>query len=368
MKKLQKKFVIMVVVLLAMVVTACSQGNSQNAYENNYIYAVWNDILLKYNVETGTATTLCDDPLCQHNSDDCIFYRINPSIIAFDGKIYFCKYEDNDTETFRAYDIASGKTRTLYSELDADEFYRIESYIYLWNRIYDVNEKHFYAELLRYNINTNTWDTLTCVPIENRTYYLYHDAETICWYNDMGDEFTTDYAYQNTEIVQIGGRVFGSYIYSLQKNYQTFTNYHEANSRALYRKQIGENTENEELLCADLDNYVVIEDKILYLCSVEAPVLVYQSPIDEEEKYYDHYAGCVYSMELDGSNKQMLVDHADCNIYRLSVTASGNTMVCGDYVAFQLYDDLENGSYGISPNLLIVNSKTGSYKIIEYME
>lgn len=42
-------------------------------------------------------------------------------------------------------------------------------------------------------------------------------------------------------------------------------------------------------------------------------------------------------------------------------------MVRGEYAAFELYGVLDDGTYGISPNLLIVNIKTGEYKITEFV-
>lgn len=345
--------------------TSCTHNNIAHSDTDNYIYAIWNDILLKYNVHTGVATTVCDDPLCQHNSDACLFYQANPAICVFDNKIYFCKYESNNTETLYVYDMASGKVKNIKSGLDIDEFYQIESYLYLWNRLYDADEQRFYTELLRYEISKGKWEKLRLVPVEDRAYYLYHNNAKIYWYNDVGDEFTTDYDYQNLTTTQIGGRMAGEYIYSLKKNYTTVTNYHEANSRSLYRKKIG--AETEELLCEDLDNYVIVNDQIIYITSVDNPELIYQSPSDEEDKYYNHYKGCVYAMDLSGNNKKTLVENVDCNIYRLTVTPSGNTMIHGEYVAFMLYGYLEDGTYGISPNLLIVNSETGEYKITEYI-
>ena len=345
--------------------TSCAKNNILDSGTDNYIYAVWNDILLKYNIYTGIATTVCSDPLCQHNSSDCLFYNANPAICVLDNKIYFCRYESNNTQTLYVYDIASGKVNDIKSGLDVDEFYRIESYLYLWNRIYNVDEQRFYSELLRYKISSGKWEQLTIAPVEERSYYLYHDDDKIYWYNDMGDEFNTDYDYKNITAIQVGGRIEGEYIYSLKRNYTTTTNYHEANSRSLYRRKLG--SETEEILIEDLDNYVFVNNKIVFLTSVDNPEMVYQSPVDEDDKYYNHYAGCVYVSDSSGNNQRILVKNADCNIYQLTVTPSDNTMIKGEYVAFMLYGYLDDGSYGISPDLLIVNSETGEYKITEFI-
>lgn len=364
---LKKKWVRMVIVGLIIMsfATSCKYNDAKETDNGIYIYSVWNELLLKYNVKTGVATTVCNDPLCQHNSEDCLFYNANPAICVNDNKIYFCKYESNNTETLYVYDIASGKNRKIKTGLDTDEFWRIESYLYLWNRTYNTNEQKFYMELQRYEIENDKWVTLELVPAEERAYYLNYDDEKIYWYNDMGDEFTTDYNYKNLSSVQIGGRMEGEYIYSLKRNFTTVSNYHEANSRSLYRREIG--VEKEEILSEDLDNYVIVNGKIIYITSIADPELVYQSPYDENDKYYDHYNGCVYTMDLAGENKKTLVENAECNIYRLIATPSDNAMINGEYVAFMLYGYLDDGSYGISPNLLIVNSETGEYKITEFI-
>ena len=77
--------------------------------------------LFRFNVENGSMTTLCPDPLCDHG-EECPFfgvinYSVDGNIIRFDRNYY-----DSDGEFVTAiceYDISEGKPRVLkkYKEL-----------------------------------------------------------------------------------------------------------------------------------------------------------------------------------------------------------------------------------------------------------
>ena len=365
MRKFKTAAAALPLMFILLFAASCADSGTAVSDAENYIYAVRDDMLIKYNVHTGIATAVCEDPLCEHDSDDCLFYNADPAVCVFDNKIYFCRHEENETETIYEYDLSSGKSRKIRSDIITDELYNVDSSIYLWNTAYDEEGQGLSLELLRYETETGKWQELARVAPEERGYYLSSDGEKIYWYNDFGEEYATDYEYLNRTAAQIGGRLNGGYVYSLKRNYTESTDYHKANSRSLYRKKAGEET--EELLCGDLDNYVIVGDRIVYITSVVSPSIAWQSPVNEDEKYYDNYEGCVYSMDLSGNDKKILADYAECNIYGLKVTPSGDAMVRGEYAAFELYGASDDGTYGISPNLLIVNAKTGEYKITKFV-
>ena len=355
---------LIVITVISIVLQSCVLGERrvESGIDDVYMYSVWNGVMLKYNIETGTATAVCDDPFCKHDDDTCMFNNINPSICIKNQIMYYCKYNSEGNANIISYNMKTGESRTIFTNADVDELFVADSYLFFWNRVYSAEKKCFHSELMRYDINSKKTEKLINCSIEERAFYIDNNDELIFWYNNYGQEFSTDYNYKNITHVDSMGRGNGNYVYQLTRNYETSKNYHEANSRSLYRinKDLGEKCK----ICEDLDNYIIIGEKIIYLTSVEDPNVVFRSSVDESDVYYNNYEGYVWKMDLDGANKEILCK-VDCNIYGLFVSPNESLLVKDNYVGFMLYDYLFDGTYGISPNILIVNTVSGSYKITE---
>lgn len=72
-------------------------------YYDGYIYVTANGMLYRINERTGNATSVCADPLCLHDSPECLLYGIKDIFyISAEGDIcfaqmYFKRYDDNGT-------------------------------------------------------------------------------------------------------------------------------------------------------------------------------------------------------------------------------------------------------------------------------
>ena len=121
----------LLLILAVLLAGSCANSGTAVSDAENYIYAVRDDMLIKYNMHTGIATTVCEDPLCGHNSDDCLFCKTDPAVCVFDNKIYFCKHEKNESETMYEYDLSSGKVRKIRGDINTDELYKAGSYIFV---------------------------------------------------------------------------------------------------------------------------------------------------------------------------------------------------------------------------------------------
>jgi hypothetical protein len=308
---------------------------------------------------TGAAMPVCSDPLCSHDTDECLFYNINPSIAVVDNTIIYAKYKD-ESYTLYQYDIANDKVHILLEGIDFNELYSADNHIYFWNFYIEDNTRKI--ELIRYDLQSQSKDILATDDVVNLSYFLSYDNGQICWYDDFGNAFYTDLDYNKISECEVAGRYADGYYYVLEKNYTEADNYKHANSRKLIR--INKEYNSQEVICEDLDEYYILGDKIIYLVSVENPEIAYQSPTDEDDVYYNNYNGKVYIMNADGSDPHVLCNNVGYNIYGLRISVTNN-LIYNDYIGILLYEMVDD-VYTISPNVLIVDTTTGEYIISNY--
>jgi len=140
-------------------------------------------ILMRLNVKTGNITSVCADPLCQHDSSDCPFYGVNTFwILTPDGNIrYFRNYIESIKD---AYGVTAGvvinvsfctfDTRasqmTVNEEFDpnegwsgGNEFYSGDYRFYQSSR-YDEETDSYVSSNLRMDMTTNKKTVVTENP------------------------------------------------------------------------------------------------------------------------------------------------------------------------------------------------------------
>ena len=75
--------------------------------------------LVRYNCESGNATAVCPDPLCDHGDADCPLFGMrgnNMFVIGEDGNIYYDAMTWSEGKALYSvlqFDTESGKTQTL---------------------------------------------------------------------------------------------------------------------------------------------------------------------------------------------------------------------------------------------------------------
>ena len=126
---MKRRFFIMILALLALFTCSCEQEQQRPerpTYEKitsseltggevetgtipgDYIYRAIHvgnkGLLLKYHIPTGTATTVCQDPFCDHDAVTCPF-SIGPSQMSAIGNMlyYVVRSEDDDQMHLRSY-------------------------------------------------------------------------------------------------------------------------------------------------------------------------------------------------------------------------------------------------------------------------
>ena len=75
--------------------------------------------LVRYNCESGNATAVCPDPLCDHGDADCPLFGMrgnNMFVVGEDGNIYYDAMTWSEGKALYSvlqFDTESGKTQTL---------------------------------------------------------------------------------------------------------------------------------------------------------------------------------------------------------------------------------------------------------------
>lgn len=103
--------------ILVFMLSSCQQ---KETIKFDYIFAKFNQVLMKIDVHTGRATPLCSDPLCDHMNDNCPFYNAGmPIPTKNNNKVYFTSnvtdYKTNTKNGFvKCYDLTTGEVEKCY--------------------------------------------------------------------------------------------------------------------------------------------------------------------------------------------------------------------------------------------------------------
>lgn len=134
MKALKLLCTALSVVLFCVLFSSCA-GSNENSFfslsDNYYIYSDFTSYpqtIKKMNLTTGEITPLCTDPLCTHDTDDCLFYEAVCCVTS--GNTVFFTRSKNDVklgsdgiyrveESICSYDYDTGEFKILCS-FDAD--------------------------------------------------------------------------------------------------------------------------------------------------------------------------------------------------------------------------------------------------------
>jgi hypothetical protein len=368
-------------------------------YSSYYIFDLWNGKLLKYNVLTGTATSAHLDPLCDHNHADCPVSLITGQIAVSGNFVYFVKNDwerdasGRSTGSMRSYlyqyDYINDRLALVIPDFSVSNFAVVGDYIYSHN--YTLLENGDTGlEFLRHDIKTGVTTVLIdaeeaenmlrlplfCRLSGDRAYWYIIDETGMHGYSTA-----YDYSDMQSESLAMVGIVQGDYAYIPERNYElTYpVEYYKWFSSSLYRESL--NDGSRILLSDHLSVFSIEDDNIIYFVPVKDPKVTYESTTNPNHIYHDNYEGKIYIMNTDGSNKRLLCEVPDVTIYGYMNWVT-NHMRAQDWIGVNLYGDMSGRfedrsglpnirsdpqGYGILPDLLLVNIKTGEYKITEYI-
>ncbi|MBQ7379026.1 MAG: hypothetical protein IJW70_05025 [Clostridia bacterium] len=341
-------------------ITSSEMNNSvieTGTVAGDYIYktAVFSsyNLLLKYHIPTGTASTVCQDPFCTHNTMACPFSiqasgmasigNILYYMVRVEGKAHIRSYNGDDMEIDEIY-ISDGVLSHLFS---------YNGYLFFSEKLPTKNEAECRTTVYRLDTQSDTLETIDCGH-PSATIHEIKDSKII--WKESNTYFSTDLDGNNEEVVVFHySRQWGNYIF----RWEWPGKYVEK----MYCKDLAT---GQEILIADedIDFFFFYGEKIIYCKPVEDPkIFVTIDGID----YYDTLGGNVYVMNLNGSDKRLLCHVDNCMILG-TAGHRNNELCCGDWVGF-ITSSIYDGPHGYEftdTDLLIVNVVTGEYKLIRY--
>lgn len=384
---MRTKLLTVTLILLAILLCSCGQKQQRPqgpAYEkitssemNNgevetgtipgdYIYRTIDvgnkGLLLKYHIPTGTATTVCQDPFCDHDAVTCPF-SIGPTQMAAIGNIlyYVVRSEDDEQMYLRSYDGDNMEIKELrVSNGVIGDLFAYNYYLYFSEKLPINVDEEYKTTIYRMDTQSGALETID-FGHPHATIYEIKDGQII-WiegnkYLATDLEGGFEHVYELNFCCQWGGYTYrweGSHGEDITVFIQT-----------LYRK---DPVTNEEFVIAkDIGPHYFYGDKILYFKYDENPrVWAVVDGID----YIDRFGGNVYVMNLDGSDNRLLCHVEDCVIG--SVSPRNSELNCGDWVGITV-ENIYIRPSGVQPpetytdvDMLIVNVVTGEYKLIRY--
>ena len=374
---MKSKLLIFICVVIMSVICSCEQGKPprQPTYEKitssemensvietgtvpgDYIYNVTKfnsyTLLMKYHIPTGTASTVCQDPFCTHNTMTCPFAIPASNMASIGNVLYFSNRIDDQTH-IRSYNGDDMKLEEIYvSNGVLSKLFTYNYYLYFTEKLPTNVEEEYKTTIYRLDTQSGRFDTIDCGhPFA--TIYAVRDSEII--WKDGNKYFSTDLDGDCEDVYEINYcRQWGNYRYSWE--------FSDGNYKKMTRKDL---TTKEEILIFEEDVYSFFfyGDKILYLKPVENPEVWHS---DTTGDFYDTLGGNVYVMNLDGSDKRLLCHVEDCVILSTSMYRN-NELCCGDWIGLYTNHFYESptGPELTDTDLLLVNIVTGEYKHIKY--
>ncbi len=342
-------------------------GVETGTIPGDYIYRSINvgnkGLLLKYHIPTGTATTVCQDPFCDHDAITCPF-SIGPSQMSAIGNMlyYVVRSEDDEQMHLRSYNGEDMKIEELRaSDGVIGNLFAYNYYLYFFEKLPTNVEEEFKTTVYRLDTQSGALDVIDCGhPLAK----IYTVQDNMIIWKEGNEYLSTDLDGDCVDVYEWNFcQQWGGYRYRWEVEYgagnMTFT-------QTIYRKDPA--TKEEFVVAKDIGPNYFYGDKILYFMFEENPrVWAVMDGLD----YIDRFGGNVYVMNMDGSDNRLLCHVDDCVIGGMS-SSRNNEYNCGDWVGIAVENiylrptGTEQPETYTDTDMLIVNVVTGEYKLIRY--
>ena len=338
-------------------------GTIPGDYIYRAIHVANKGLLIKYHIPTGTATTVCQDPFCDHDAVTCPF-AVGPSQISAIVNVlyYVVRSEDNEQMHLRSYDGDSMEIQELrVSNGVIGNLFAYNYYLYFFEKLPTGVEEEFKTTVYRLDTQSGALDVIDCGHPLAKIYSV--EDNMILWKEGNG-YLSTDLDGNDTDVYVFDyGRQWGGYRYRWEV--------HETGDIMIFDQTIYRQdpvTKEEIVVAEHIGPSYFYGDKILYFMYDENPrVWAVMDGLD----YTDRFGGNVYVMNMDGSDNRLLCHVDDC-VIGMTSTSRNNEYNCGDWVGIDV-DNIYIQPTGVTPpetftstDMLIVNVVTGEYKLIRY--
>ena len=187
--------------LAAALLVGCSKkpdeaGEGASGYSDGYLYSAHSGVLYKYNLQTGIALPLCEDPVCTHSGKSCPFYGVNTDIFEVGEFIYYIR----DGEMFR-YDRSTSRAEDL-CKLPGTVYYPFCAFnrIYYSSFIYGMEDGELFtsADVWAYDIQSGSTQKLNTEKLYDLQKAEFVQDGWLVWYDSQTQKhYTTDADYRN---------------------------------------------------------------------------------------------------------------------------------------------------------------------------
>lgn len=357
---MKKKAITFIAGLILMLFVSCApqETNTSPINQNDYLFAVANNTVYKYNIESGVRSPLCRDPLCKHSDTQCPFYGIGEEIFKLENKIVY--YKDNK---IFAYDLNTNITKVASSALGNIYYpYLVGDKIYYNAVVFDYSPaaKHTVTvDLFCFCFSNEETKQLNSEQLYDMQRIQGIQGDRIVWYdNGLQSLYTTDFNYDET--MPLNEEYYG--IIAGNNSYRLRITSSSPVSFDLYRKQDGKDI-------TALQNIVSVKgynDSLIATYNNDNGRYIGQALTDTESltDIYEYQSNDIYIYDSYGNNERKLCSIPDDYIiYSLSPTKI--TLSNGDHIGVQLkeYEFDAKGyviGYKASVNMAIINIVTGT--------
>ncbi len=190
-----------------------------NNYNRDMFNYPQNRSLMKYNVITNNLTSLCQDPLCTHNTENCPFFSMYRTMYVFDNKVVYTQlYSTADSSDdfimsgkTRLYDVENNRDiiRNTFEVNNYSEYMSIlpvDNYILYYDNTYNEDLDEWVDSIYRWNIEDNStslmcgesniYDKKSQYPNNLACQFLF-TLDSRVYFTDGATIFSTDINYDN---------------------------------------------------------------------------------------------------------------------------------------------------------------------------
>lgn len=387
-----KRLMLICVVLSLFLCAACGGTKDpvdNNKNQDNFVYIQWKTsqgFLTPYriNVQTGTGAPVCSDPLCNHATYNCPFFKMSTTGLSIIGNSIFYLRDNVVFRFFKQvcrYDIDTGRLIVIY-ENDAATLTSLSVFddfaFFLEFVSEQMNEDHlsYSFNLIRYNIRDGSITDLgNCGLSQNAKAYAYNENR-VYWKDPDGDinYFSTDPDFNS----RLDGDQYENLMF--EGDYNIDLRVGENAKYPVYNIPYSFNVVSRNILTGEektiLKNTpafpMIYGGKIFYFEYQEEPLIVGYYDDENGNKtdnpIYDPRGHKLYICDFSGDNKHLLSDFS--KEYCFSITSdmlgkSGN----GDYFVVKM-QNCKKSPDGVSLEMIddvimIININTGDYRTVK---
>ena len=369
-----KKIIYIALLILLFCVSCTKAPDTDKNYTDNCIYVKMNGTFYRFNTETGTTSPLCPDPLCKHDDEKCPFFGVEANPVFIGQYIYYLSGATDTSEatTLCRFDLRSGKYEKLYGPFGMLSGLSVYGDCSYFNKGQNSKNGSIEFLMMKFDMNARKVSMLTETAQNTPQYLLSYDSEKLYWKTGAGDYYSTDLEYKNRTDGEKGFSdklSSDNYSFSVEPTGEIkgVTNSKLPAYRLLRKDKTTDETVTviEEMCPFPL----IYNDSILYFKFQDSVPLIgymYDESTKSKLAVTDKRGGKLYICDLDGKNEKLLCDITDSGCTFADTVGAAGKSGSGDYIGVELHTYGKDGEY-IKPGksaLLIVNIKTGDYKII----